>query len=174
MSNFDTLIQDLVIADRILASEEVVDTYGHVSVRHPDNPNRFLIARSLAPELVGPEDIVELDLDGQPVRVNKGTRRPMKLRARAGAEVQGPLDQGKETVKDLASQASEAGAQAADRAGELLQKVAPQAKEAASNLYERGSQSGEYVRQYAAKQPGASLLIAAAIGYGLAYLIHRR
>src|SRR5947209_4835864 len=68
MSNFDALIQDLVIANRILAKEEVVDAYGHVSVRHPDNPNRFLIARSLAPELVGPEDIVELDLHGQPVR----------------------------------------------------------------------------------------------------------
>src|SRR5712671_670490 len=68
MSNFDALIQDLVIANRILAREEVVDAYGHVSVRHPDNPHRFLIARSLAPELVGPEDIVELDLDGQLVR----------------------------------------------------------------------------------------------------------
>jgi ribulose-5-phosphate 4-epimerase/fuculose-1-phosphate aldolase len=68
MGNLDALIQDLVIANRILAREEVVDAYGHVSVRHPDNPNRFLIARSLAPELVGPEDIVELDLDGQPVR----------------------------------------------------------------------------------------------------------
>src|SRR6266404_2034526 len=68
MGNLDTLMQDLVIANRILAREEVVDAYGHVSVRHPDNPNRFLIARSLAPELVGPEDIVELDLDGQPVR----------------------------------------------------------------------------------------------------------
>src|SRR5580704_17214745 len=68
MGNLDTLIQDLVIANRILAREEVVDAYGHVSVRHPDNPNRFLIARSLAPELVGPDDIVELDLDDQPVR----------------------------------------------------------------------------------------------------------
>src|ERR1700745_1709668 len=67
MSNFDALIQDLVIANRILAREEVVDAYGHVSVRHPDNPNRFLIAPSVAPELVGPEDIVELDLDAQPV-----------------------------------------------------------------------------------------------------------
>jgi Class II Aldolase and Adducin N-terminal domain len=66
MSNFDALFQDLVIANRILASEDVVDAYGHVSVRHPDSPNRFLIARSLAPELVGPEDIVELDLDGSP------------------------------------------------------------------------------------------------------------
>ena len=68
MSNLDAAIQDLVIANRILAREEVVDAYGHVSVRHPGDPNRFLIARSLAPELVGPEDIVELDLDGQPVR----------------------------------------------------------------------------------------------------------
>ena len=68
MGNLNVLIQDLVIANRILAKEEVVDAYGHVSVRHPDNPNHFLIARSLAPELVEPDDIVELDLDGQPVR----------------------------------------------------------------------------------------------------------
>jgi ribulose-5-phosphate 4-epimerase/fuculose-1-phosphate aldolase len=67
MSNLDALIQDLVIANRILAREEVVDAYGHVSVRHSDDRNRFLIARSLAPELVGPADIVELDLDGRPV-----------------------------------------------------------------------------------------------------------
>ncbi len=68
MSSLDSLIQDIVIANRILAKEEVVDAYGHVSVRHPDDPKRFLIARSLAPDLVGPEDIVELDLDGQPLR----------------------------------------------------------------------------------------------------------
>ena len=68
MTNFDILIRDLVIANRILAREEVVDAYGHVSVRHPDNPDHFLIARSLSPELVGPDDIVELDLDGQPAR----------------------------------------------------------------------------------------------------------
>jgi len=68
MSNFDALLKDLVIANRVLAREDVVDAYGHVSVRHPDNPKRFLIARSLAPELVGSDDIVELDLDGQPVR----------------------------------------------------------------------------------------------------------
>src|SRR5712691_6816842 len=67
MSSLDTVIQDLVIANRILAREEVVDAYGHVSVRHPDDPGRFLIARSLAPELVTGEDIVELGLDGQPV-----------------------------------------------------------------------------------------------------------
>jgi HCOMODA/2-hydroxy-3-carboxy-muconic semialdehyde decarboxylase len=67
MSSLDTLIQDLVIANRILAKEEVVDAYGHVSVRHPDNPRHFLIARSVSPELVTAKDIVELDFDGQPV-----------------------------------------------------------------------------------------------------------
>jgi ribulose-5-phosphate 4-epimerase/fuculose-1-phosphate aldolase len=78
MSILDTAIRDLVIANRILAKEAVVDAYGHVSIRHPDDPNRFLIARSLAPELVAPEDIVELGLDGQPVR--EETRpRPLYL-----------------------------------------------------------------------------------------------
>jgi HCOMODA/2-hydroxy-3-carboxy-muconic semialdehyde decarboxylase len=67
MSTLDDVIRDLVIANRILAREEVVDAYGHVSVRHPDHPERFLIARSLAPELVGPDDIVELDLAGRPI-----------------------------------------------------------------------------------------------------------
>jgi ribulose-5-phosphate 4-epimerase/fuculose-1-phosphate aldolase len=68
VSNLDTVFRDLVIANRILAKEDVVDAYGHVSIRHPDNPNHFLIARSLAPDLVTADDIVELDLDGQPMR----------------------------------------------------------------------------------------------------------
>ena len=52
MSSYDDIVRDLVIANRILAKEEVVDAYGHVSIRHPDNPNRFLIARSVAPERI--------------------------------------------------------------------------------------------------------------------------
>src|SRR5262245_39232382 len=71
MASLDTLIQDLVIANRILAKEDVVDAYGHVSVRHPDNPKHFFISRSLAPELIEKGDIVELDLDGNPVRDEK-------------------------------------------------------------------------------------------------------
>jgi HCOMODA/2-hydroxy-3-carboxy-muconic semialdehyde decarboxylase len=67
MSGHDAAIRDLVIANRILAREEVVDAYGHVSLRDPDRPDRFLIARSLAPDLVGPDDIVELDLTGRPI-----------------------------------------------------------------------------------------------------------
>ena len=67
MAHLDPLLNDLVIANRILAHEEVVDAYGHVSVRHPDRPDRFFLARSLAPELVTLDDIVEFTLDGQPV-----------------------------------------------------------------------------------------------------------
>src|SRR5712672_1576452 len=71
MSNLDTVIKDLVIANRILAKEEVVDAYGHISIRNPDNPKHFFLSRSVAPELVEPHDIVELGLDGQPVRDEK-------------------------------------------------------------------------------------------------------
>lgn len=61
------LIEDLVAANRILADQGVVDGYGHVSARHDKDPNRYLIARSVAPELVTAEDILELDLDSNPV-----------------------------------------------------------------------------------------------------------
>ena len=61
------LIDDLVAANRILAMENVLDAMGHVSVRHPSRPDRFLLARSMPPELVTAADILELDLDGNPV-----------------------------------------------------------------------------------------------------------
>lgn len=56
------VLSDLVVANRILADQGVVDGYGHVSLRHPTNPGRFLISRWLAPELVTENDIMELDL----------------------------------------------------------------------------------------------------------------
>jgi HCOMODA/2-hydroxy-3-carboxy-muconic semialdehyde decarboxylase len=61
------LIEDLVAANRILAAEGVVDGYGHVSVRHNKAADRYLLARSVAPELVTGEDILEFDLDSNPV-----------------------------------------------------------------------------------------------------------
>jgi ribulose-5-phosphate 4-epimerase/fuculose-1-phosphate aldolase len=61
------LIEDLVAANRILADEGVVDAYGHVSIRHPGNPNRYVMSRSLAPILVSAGDIMEYDLDSTPV-----------------------------------------------------------------------------------------------------------
>ncbi len=64
------LLDDLVAANRILAMENVVDGYGHVSFRHPENPNRYFIARSIAPESVTREDIVECTLDSEMVDPN--------------------------------------------------------------------------------------------------------
>ena len=57
------LFEDLVTANRILANENVVDGYGHVSVRNPANANRYFLARAGAPALVTATDIVEYDLD---------------------------------------------------------------------------------------------------------------
>jgi HCOMODA/2-hydroxy-3-carboxy-muconic semialdehyde decarboxylase len=61
------LIEDLVAANRILAMQGVLDGWGHVSVRHNRDPNRFLLSRSLAPELITAKDILEFDLDNNPV-----------------------------------------------------------------------------------------------------------
>jgi ribulose-5-phosphate 4-epimerase/fuculose-1-phosphate aldolase len=57
------LVEDLVAANRILVDQGVLDGYGHVSVRHPADPARYLMSRSLAPELVTAGDILEYDLD---------------------------------------------------------------------------------------------------------------
>lgn len=59
-----TLIDDLVSANHILVMESVFDGFGHVSVRHDSRPDRFLIARSMAPGLVTADDIVECDFEG--------------------------------------------------------------------------------------------------------------
>jgi ribulose-5-phosphate 4-epimerase/fuculose-1-phosphate aldolase len=60
------LIADLVTANHILASEGILDGYGHVSVRDPANPNHYFPSRSLAPGLVTAADIIEYDLDSNP------------------------------------------------------------------------------------------------------------
>jgi HCOMODA/2-hydroxy-3-carboxy-muconic semialdehyde decarboxylase len=62
-----TLLDDLVVANRILANENILDGLGHVSVRSLTNPNHFFQSRDLAPGLVTAADILEYDLDGNPV-----------------------------------------------------------------------------------------------------------
>jgi ribulose-5-phosphate 4-epimerase/fuculose-1-phosphate aldolase len=59
------VIGDLVIANRILYAQDVVDGYGHVSARHPHHPERFLMSRARAPGLVTAADILEFGLDGE-------------------------------------------------------------------------------------------------------------
>src|SRR6476619_5847151 len=61
------LIEDLVVANKVLADLGVLDGFGHVSVRHDKDPNRYLMSRSMAPALVTAEDILEYDLDSTPI-----------------------------------------------------------------------------------------------------------
>jgi ElaB/YqjD/DUF883 family membrane-anchored ribosome-binding protein len=107
------------------------------------------------------------------------------------ANVQDAVDQGKTLWREakagagdainkassVARDISAAGSQAAAQAGEVIQGVARQvsnqASQAANTLYEQGTSAGGYVSRYTAEQPWTALLVAAAIGYGLAYLIHR-
>ena len=61
------LIRDLVVANRILFERGVVDGFGHVSVRDDRDPERFLLARNMAPALVTTADIMQFALDGTPI-----------------------------------------------------------------------------------------------------------
>src|SRR6185295_8577603 len=61
------LVDELVIANHILANEGVLDGYGHVSVRSPENRNHYLLARGIAPAIVTAADVVEYDLDSKPI-----------------------------------------------------------------------------------------------------------
>ena len=60
-------LRELVVANRIMAREDVIDDFGHVSIRHPLDPGRFFISRSRSPEIVDLDDIMEFTLDGEPI-----------------------------------------------------------------------------------------------------------
>jgi ribulose-5-phosphate 4-epimerase/fuculose-1-phosphate aldolase len=60
--------RELALANRIAANEGVLDTFGHVSMRHPGNPNRYFLSRSSAPDMVSADGLIEYDLDSRPVR----------------------------------------------------------------------------------------------------------
>ena len=65
-------LKDLVAAYRILAAHGVIDAYGHVSLRSPRNPERYYLARSVAPELVTEEDLIQYDLDSNALDAEVG------------------------------------------------------------------------------------------------------
>ena len=73
MSTAD-LLRDLVTANRVLAHEGVVDAYGHISVRHPERSDRFFLPASRSPELVTLDDIIEYDLDCNPIDLRGRTQ----------------------------------------------------------------------------------------------------
>ena len=61
------LLADLVLANKILYGLKAVDAFGHISVRHPKDPNRYLMSRHLPPGMVTPKDIVLFDMDSTPL-----------------------------------------------------------------------------------------------------------
>jgi ribulose-5-phosphate 4-epimerase/fuculose-1-phosphate aldolase len=69
--NLTDLIAELALANRILAHEGVLDAFGHVSMRHPSDPGRYLLSRSRSPLLIEPGDVLEYTLDSTPVRPPK-------------------------------------------------------------------------------------------------------
>jgi len=78
MSSLDVALIDLVIANRVLARLGAVDAYGHVSVRHPTEPDHFLLSCSRSPRLVDRGDIMRFDLEGRVV--GKDNRPPYSER----------------------------------------------------------------------------------------------
>src|SRR5881392_3527512 len=76
-------LDELVTANRILAREGVVDSFGHVSIRHPDRPDRYLLSRARAPECIEAEDLMEFARDGTPI--DPAGRKPYAERFIHGA-----------------------------------------------------------------------------------------
>jgi ribulose-5-phosphate 4-epimerase/fuculose-1-phosphate aldolase len=66
------LVEELVLANHMLANEGVLDGYGHVSMRDPGNPSHFLLARHLAAAVVTASDVILYDLDGKPLKTQSG------------------------------------------------------------------------------------------------------
>ena len=67
MTDLKAALRELVIANRVLAHEGVLDGFGHVSIRHPDDAGRYFMACSRSPELVMLDDLIEFRLDGEPI-----------------------------------------------------------------------------------------------------------
>jgi HCOMODA/2-hydroxy-3-carboxy-muconic semialdehyde decarboxylase len=76
-------LDELVTANRILAREGVVDSFGHVSIRHPDRPDRYVLSRARAPECIEVEDLMEFTSDG--TAIDPAGRQPYAERFIHGA-----------------------------------------------------------------------------------------
>jgi ribulose-5-phosphate 4-epimerase/fuculose-1-phosphate aldolase len=67
MTLLEAALEELVTANHILAKEGVVDSFGHISIRHPQNPNHYIMSRSRAPECIEVSDLIEFTLEGEPI-----------------------------------------------------------------------------------------------------------
>src|SRR3954451_22422375 len=77
------VLDELVTANRILAREGLVDSFGHVSIRHPDRPDRYILSRARAPECIEADDLMEFTNDGTPI--DPSGRKPYAERFIHGA-----------------------------------------------------------------------------------------
>jgi len=83
MGALTAVLDELVTANRILAREGVVDSFGHASVRHPERPDRYILSRARAPECIEVDDLIEFALDG--TAIDAGARQPYAERFIHGA-----------------------------------------------------------------------------------------
>jgi ribulose-5-phosphate 4-epimerase/fuculose-1-phosphate aldolase len=83
MSPYERLCRQLVISNRVLARHGVLDAFGHVSFRHPEDPKRFVMSRARAPELISEDDLQTYSLEGE--ELNGDTRSPYTERFIHGA-----------------------------------------------------------------------------------------
>lgn len=83
MTGLTAVIEDLVTANRVLARENILDSFGHISARNPDNPQQYLLSRARAPDCIEEADIMTFDLDG--TAVSPGDRKPYLERFIHGA-----------------------------------------------------------------------------------------
>jgi ribulose-5-phosphate 4-epimerase/fuculose-1-phosphate aldolase len=90
MSKLDLITDELVTANRILAREGVVDSFGHISVRHPERADRYLLSRARAPDCIEADDIMEFTLEGEPTDARG--RKPYLERFIHGAIYEGRPD----------------------------------------------------------------------------------
>ena len=102
-------------------------------------------------------------------KIDQGKPVLRDLQASAGAAI----DKAAGLARDASSAGIQAVAQASDAIQGVAREVGNKVDQAATTAYQQGTRAGGYVSRYAAEQPLAALLIAGAIGYGLAYLIHR-
>ncbi len=85
MADMKLLLNDLVTANHILANENVLDSFGHVSIRHPENPGHFIMSRARAPEQCEMHDLMEFTLDGRIIGPNPHPGKPYSERFIHGA-----------------------------------------------------------------------------------------
>ncbi len=85
MSNLPKIMDDLVTANHILAHHNVVDSFGHVSIRHPENPELFMMSRARAPACVDIADLMTFKLDGTVVGPTPSPGKPYSERFIHGA-----------------------------------------------------------------------------------------